>query len=220
MEKTIPVYLFLGFLDSGKTHFMQENLCDREFMSGEKTLVVLCEEGEEELDPSQYKGGKNVTIVTVSEKEQLTEPFLSEAAKKAKAERVMIEYNGMWLLNDLGQALPKNWQIFQIMMTADAATFDMYNSNMRQLVYDKISATEVVFFNRYDDSIDKMKLHTIVRAINRRANILYEYKDGSVEPDNIVDPLPFDINAPVIEVKDECCIWMQWTSRSNMTARP
>ncbi len=203
MEKTIPVYLFLGFLDSGKTHFMQENLCDREFMSGEKTLVVLCEEGEEELDPSQYKGGKNVTIVTVSEKEQLTEPFLSEAAKKAKAERVMIEYNGMWLLNDLGQALPKNWQIFQIMMTADAATFDMYNSNMRQLVYDKISATEVVFFNRYDDSIDKMKLHTIVRAINRRANILYEYKDGSVEPDNIVDPLPFDINAPVIEVKDE-----------------
>ena len=59
MEKTIPVYLFLGFLDSGKTHFMQENLCDREFMSGEKTLVVLCEEGEEELDPSQYKGGKN-----------------------------------------------------------------------------------------------------------------------------------------------------------------
>ncbi|HCA54111.1 MAG TPA: outer membrane insertion C- signal, partial [Ruminococcaceae bacterium] len=184
MEKTIPVYLFLGFLDSGKTHFMQENLCDREFMSGEKTLVVLCEEGEEELDPSQYKGGKNVTIVTVSEKEQLTEPFLSEAAKKAKAERVMIEYNGMWLLNDLGQALPKNWQIFQIMMTADAATFDMYNSNMRQLVYDKISATEVVFFNRYDDSIDKMKLHTIVRAINRRANILYEYKDGSVEPDN------------------------------------
>lgn len=203
MEKTIPVYLFLGFLDSGKTRFMQENLCDREFMSGEKTLIVLCEEGEEELDPSQYQGGQNVTIVTVSDKEELTESFLSKAAKKARAERVLIEYNGMWMLNDLGQALPKNWQIFQIMMTADSATFDRYNSNMRQLVYDKISAAEVVFFNRYDDSIDKMTLHKIVRAINRRANILYEYKDGSVAQDQIVDPLPFDVNAPVIEVKDE-----------------
>lgn len=203
MDKTIPVYLFLGFLDSGKTRFMHENLCDRQFMTGEKTLVVLCEEGEEELDPSQYQGGRNVTVVTVNDKSELTQSFFEKAAKKARAERVMIEYNGMWLLNDLGQALPKNWQVYQIMMTADANTFDMYNSNMRQLVYDKISATEVVFFNRYDDSVDKMKLHTIVRAINRRANILYEYKDGSVENDQIVDPLPFDVNAPVIEVKDE-----------------
>ncbi len=203
MEKTIPVYLFLGFLDSGKTRFLHENLCDREFMTGEKTLVVLCEEGEEELDTSQYQGGKNVTIVTVDDQKELTKDFLTKAAKKARAERVMIEYNGMWMLNDLGQALPDNWQVFQIMMTADSATFDMYNSNMRQLVYDKISATEVIFFNRYDESIDKMKLHTIVRAINRRANILYEYKDGSVEQDQIVDPLPFDVHAPVIAVKDE-----------------
>jgi len=203
MEKVIPVYLFLGFLDGGKTRFIHENLCDKEFMTGEKTLVVLCEEGEEELDTSKYTGGRNVTIVTVDSQEELTEEFLQQAAKKARAERVMIEYNGMWLLNDLGQVLPKNWQIFQIMMMADAQTFDMYNSNMRQLVYDKISATEVIFFNRYEDSIDKMKLHTIVRAINRRANILYEYKDGTIENDTIADPLPFDVNAPVIEVKDE-----------------
>ena len=112
MEKIIPVYLFLGFLDSGKTRFMHENLCDREFMTGEKTLVVLCEEGEEELDTSKYTGGRNVTIVTVEDKDELTEDFLSKAAKKARAERVMIEYNGMWLLSDLAQVLPKNWQIF------------------------------------------------------------------------------------------------------------
>ncbi len=200
---TIPVYLFLGFLDGGKTRFMHENLCDKNFMSGDKTLVILCEEGEEELDTSKYVGGRNVTIVTVNDKEQLTEKFFTEALKKSRADRVMIEYNGMWLLNDLGQAMPRNWQIYQIMMVADAQTFDMYNSNMRQLVYDKVNVTELVIFNRYSSEIDKMKLHTIVRAINRRANIIYEYKDGTVENDDIVDPLPFDINAPVIEVKDE-----------------
>ena len=199
----VPVYLFLGFLDGGKTSFMHENLCDKSFMSGDKTLVILCEEGEEELDTSKYVGGRNVTIVTVDDKEQLTEQFLTDALKKSRADRVMIEYNGMWLLNDLGKAMPRNWQIYQIMMVADAQTFDMYNNNMRQLVYDKINVTELVIFNRYSSDIDKMKLHTIVRAINRRANIIYEYKDGTIENDDIADPLPFDINAPVIEVKDE-----------------
>ena len=199
----IPVYLFLGFLDGGKTKFIHETLCDKRFQDGDKTLVILCEEGEEELDTTKYSGGRNVTVVTLENKEQLTTAFLENCVKKSRAERVMIEYNGMWLLNDLGMVMPQNWQIYQIMMMADAGSFDMYNNNMRQLVYDKINVTEMVAFNRYSSDIDKMKLHTIVRAINRRAAIIYEYKDGTVENDDIVDPLPFDINAPIVEVKDE-----------------
>lgn len=201
-KNPIPVYLFLGFLDSGKTKFIHDTLCDTRFQNGDKTLVILCEEGEEELDTSKYKGGKNVTVITVDEQEQLTTSFLENALKKARAERVLIEYNGMWLLDTLGKALPQNWQIYQIMMMADSNTFEMYNSNMRQLVYDKISVTELVAFNRYSDKVDKMNLHKIVRAINRRSAIIYEHPDGSVEDDDIVDPLPFDINADIIEVKD------------------
>lgn len=199
----IPVYLFLGFLDGGKTKFIHETLCDKRFQDGDRTLVILCEEGEEELDTSKYAGGKYVTVVTLESKEQMTTKFLESCVKKSRAERVMLEYNGMWLLSELGSVMPRNWQIYQIMMMADAGTFDMYNSNMRQLVYDKINVTELVAFNRYSSDIDKMKLHTIVRAINRRAAIIYEYKDGTVENDEIVDPLPFDINAPIVEVKDE-----------------
>ena len=203
MAAVIPVYLFLGFLDGGKTKFIHETLCDKRFQDGDRTLVILCEEGEEELDTSKYSGGSKVTIVSIDEKEQLTKEFLEKQVEQSKAERVMIEYNGMWLLYDLGNAMPENWQIYQIMMMADSKTFDMFNSNMRQLVYDKINVTEMVAFNRYSSDIDKMKLHTIVRAINRRAAIIYEYNDGTVENDDIVDPLPFDINAPVVEVKDE-----------------
>ena len=203
MAAVIPVYLFLGFLDGGKTKFIHETLCDKRFQDGDRTLVILCEEGEEELDTSKYSGGSKVTIVSIDEKEQLTKEFLEQQVKQSRAERVMIEYNGMWLLDDLGNAMPENWQIYQIMMMADSKTFEMFNSNMRQLVYDMINVTEMVAFNRYSSDIDKMKLHTIVRAINRRAAIIYEYNDGTVENDDIVDPLPFDINAPVVEVKDE-----------------
>ena len=93
----VPVYLFLGFLDGGKTKFIHETLCDKRFQDGDRTLVILCEEGEEELDTSKYSGGKNVTVVTIDDKEQLTKKFLESSLKKSRAERVLIEYNGMWL---------------------------------------------------------------------------------------------------------------------------
>ena len=50
----IPVYAFTGFLDAGKTKFIQETLEDERFNSGERTLVLICEEGEEEYDLSSY----------------------------------------------------------------------------------------------------------------------------------------------------------------------
>ena len=50
----IPVYSFTGFLDSGKTKFIQETLEDERFNAGERTLVLVCEEGEEEYDFSTY----------------------------------------------------------------------------------------------------------------------------------------------------------------------
>ena len=46
----LPVYLFTGFLEGGKTTIIQESLNDQNFNSGEKTLILLCEEGIEELD--------------------------------------------------------------------------------------------------------------------------------------------------------------------------
>lgn len=59
---SIPVYLFTGFLDAGKTAFIQETLEDPGFNTGEKTLVLLCEEGENEYRPERFAGG-NVSFL-------------------------------------------------------------------------------------------------------------------------------------------------------------
>ena len=88
-------------------------------------------------------------------------------------------------------------------MFADSNTFLTYNSNMRQLVYDKLKSAELVVFNRFKPNMDKMEFHKIVRGASRRCDIAYEYNGGKVEYDDIEDPLPFDINAPIIEIKDE-----------------
>ena len=197
-----PVYLFTGFLASGKTLFIQDTLEDKRFNSGEKTLLLVCEEGEEEYDPSKFSG-KNVTVKVLEDQDELTEDNLKKYAAACRAERVMVEYNGMWNIQDFYDNMPENWVPYQDMLFFDGNTFLNYNANMRQLVVDKLSDADVVVFNRIPKGTDTMPFHKIVRATSRRADILYEFQDGTLIPDEIEDPLPFDVNAPVIKIEDK-----------------
>ncbi len=197
----IPVYLFTGFLEGGKTKFIQETLEDKRFCNGERTLLLVCEEGEEEYAPDQF-ADKNVFIREVETPEELNAGKLAGWLHETEADRVVIEYNGMWLLDVLYGAMPEGWMVYQEFMFADATTFISYNANMRQLVYDKLKSCELVVFNRFKPDMDKMEFHKIVRAASRRADIAYEYAGGKVEYDDIVDPLPFDIDAPIVEIGD------------------
>lgn len=202
----IPVYAFTGFLDSGKTKFIQETLEDPRFNAGERTLVLVFEEGEEEYDPSTYPE-KNVYI-EVLDQQTVTTKQMEALGKKYKAERVVVELNGMQQVGDLYQKFPENWIVAQEVMFADSTTIMAYNNNMRNLVMDKLVGAQMVVFNRMTPGADVLPFHKLARAANRRVDILYDYTDGTTEPDEIIDPLPFDINAPVIQVKDEdYAIW-------------
>ncbi len=197
----IPVYAFTGFLDSGKTKFIQETLEDPRFNAGERTLVLIFEEGEEEYDLSTYPK-KNVYLEVLDQQTVTTEE-LKALQKKYKAERVVAELNGMQQVGDLYMRFPDSWAIAQEVMFADATTFMTYNANMRNLVMDKLMGAQMVVFNRMAPGQDIMPFHKLARAANRRIDILYDYTDGTTKFDEIEDPLPFDINAPVIEIKDE-----------------
>lgn len=202
----IPVYAFTGFLDSGKTKFIQETLEDPRFNAGERTLVLIFEEGEEEYDLSTYPH-KNVYLETLDQ-QTVTEEQLAALQKKYRAERIVAELNGMQLVADLYNRFPQNWVIAQEVMFADSTTFQAYNSNMRNLVIDKLMGAQMVVFNRLTPGEDTMPLHKLARAANRRIDILYDYTDGTTKFDDVQDPLPFDINAPVIQIKDEdFAIW-------------
>ena len=213
-----PVYLFLGFLESGKTKFIEETLEDPRFSSGEKTLLLVCEEGEEEYETIKFADAENVTLVTVESKEELTEENLAKWQLECGAERVVVEYNGTWMIEDFFAAMPEGWMINQMMTFFDATTFLNYNANMRQFTFDKIQNTQLVVFNRFDDSMDKMELHKIVRAISRRCDIVYERVDGKADFDEIEDPLPFDVNAPVIVIEDKDYAFFYRDLTENMEA--
>ena len=197
----VPVYTFTGFLDAGKTKFIQETLCDTRFNAGERTLLLICEEGEEEFDSSAYPY-QNV-YPEVIDQSAITTQELEGLLKKHRAERVVAELNGMLLVGDFYQKFPDDWQIAQEVMFADGSTIETYNANMRALVVDKLTGCEMVVFNRVPVGQYIMPLHKLARALNRRVGILYEYTDGTTQFDEIEDPLPYDINAPVIEIGDE-----------------
>ena len=197
----IPVYVFTGFLDSGKTKFIQETLEDPRFNDGERTLLLVFEEGEEEYDFSAYP--KQNVFMEVLDQQTVTTKELQALAKKYRAERVVAEMNGMQLVGDLYMRFPEDWAVAQEVMFADSTTVMAYNANMRNLVMDKLVGAQMVVFNRLQPGADTLELHKLARAANRRIDILYDYLDGTTAFDDLQDPLPFDINAPVIELKDE-----------------
>ncbi len=197
----IPVYVFTGFLDSGKTKFIQETLEDPRFNAGERTLLLVFEEGEEEYEFSTYPY-QNV-FLEVLDQQTVTTKELQALAKKHKAQRVVAELNGMQIVGDLYTRFPEDWALAQEVMFADATTIMTYNANMRNLVMDKLVGAQMVVFNRLEPGEDTSHLHKLARAASRRIDILYDYTDGSTAFDDVVDPLPFDINTPVIQVGDE-----------------
>ena len=201
-DDIIPIYLFLGFLESGKTKFIQETLEDKRFNKGEKTLLLICEEGIEEYDISRMPK-KNIITHVIDDKEEFTMENFTKILKDSGAERIVLEYNGMWLMDDLFNAMPDDTTIAQIMYFVDTTTFNNYNANMRSLVVDKLNSAEMVIFNRFDEKYDPQEFHKIVRGVSRKAEIVYEYTDGRVAYDDIEDPLPFDVEADEITIEDK-----------------
>ena len=196
----IPVYLVVGFLDGGKTNFINGILEDG-FSKNDRTLLLCCEEGNEEYNE---KFLKNVTVVTVDDQAQLTCSFLKDCEKKYRPKQVLIEYNGMWPLTPLYEnVLPANWVLYQIMCFVEGGSFDLYARNMGQLMMEKITQADLIVFNRCTEETRDALRKRNLRMVNRRADIYLEMEDGSSEDYNNGDTCPFDLTPEVLDIPDE-----------------
>ncbi len=203
----IPVYLFTGFMDSGKTSLIKETLFENDFGGGDKTLILACEDGEVEYEEDKLKS-VHAQVVTIEEQDAFNEEALQQLNMEYLPDQVFIEYNGTWDIATLLETkLPKGWVIVQSLATVDATTFEMYLNNMRQMIMEQLFKADVVIFNRCDDDTPKGKFRRVVKAQNRPAQIVYERADGSID-ENENEELPFDIDQEVIELSDaDYAIW-------------
>ena len=193
-----PTYVINGFLDSGKTSFFRYTLQQPYFKSTDTTLLILCEEGEENYEAGMLKSTHTV-VERIDDDEQFTVERLEELDNKYKPERVLIEWNGMWDYRKM--KLPDCWQLEQQMTMVDASSFSMYFSNMKSLVAEQLRNSELIMFNRCD-GIDDKELAAFkrnVKAINRQGEIIFEDEEGEVNV-TLDEDLPFDLTQDPIEL--------------------
>ena len=196
----IPVYLVAGFLDGGKTNFINGILEDG-FAREEKTLLICCEEGEEEYNSAALE---NVTVVHVDEEEDLKCSWLKELEKIHRPKQVIIEYNGMWKIERLYRdVLPANWVLYQIMTFVESSTFEVYTKNMGQMMMEKIMNADLLVFNRCTDELSQTLRSRNLRMVNRQAEIFLEFEDGTSEDYINDDTPPFDLEQPLINIPDD-----------------
>lgn len=196
----VPVYLFTGFLESGKTVFIKDTIADPNFSNGENTLVLLCEEGLEEFEDS-YVLQNNVTVIT-AEEEELNPEFFEKLKTEYNPERVFIEYNGMWdTKHMLEMKLPEKWDIVQIITLINCETYESYMNNMRSMLVNHYTDSDMVIFNRCLKEHDKAAFRRSVKAVNRKAQVYFEGE--GIDPQDTSELLPFDINADVIKIEDD-----------------
>ncbi len=201
-QPSVMVYLMTGFLDSGKTQFLKFTLSQDYFQIRGKTLLLLCEDGEEEYDPEELKK-YHVVIERVERQEELTEDYLKMLDKKHRPKRVVVEYNGMWKVSDFEKLkLPYGWEMEQKLTTVDASTFQMYLTNLKPLFVEMVRGSELVLFNRCEDIKPLAGYRRSVKVVSPQAEVVFEDEEGEIE--NIFgDEMPYDMNAPVIEIRPE-----------------
>ena len=86
------------------------------------------------------------------------------------------------------------------MTTVDASTFELYSNNMGPMMFEHITTADLVVFNRCTDALKEMLYQKNIRAMNPRATIYLDDVDGNSEDYNRNMPLPFDVDADVIDI--------------------
>lgn len=198
-----PVYLFSGFLDAGKTTLIKDTLSDPQFMEGvSRTLIICLEQGEVEYD-EKWLNEHHTFIEYVEDVDTLTNDKMKELDTIYHPSQVFIEWNGTLAIPErILNEMPDYWPLVQILTPVDASTFNSMMGPLRQMMYEQIRYSDTVICNRCTSETSGSMLRGNIKAINRKAQIYYEGSFG--EPVELKDGgLPFDINAPVIDIKDD-----------------
>ena len=200
-DSRIPVYLITGFLDSGKTTLLTDTLNMDYFNDGQRTVLLMCEDGETEYDQQQLSH-RNCRMIPVENREQLTTDFLMEVDRRYQPERVLLEYNGMWPIQHLRDTkLPKTWGLYQAIHVIDGTTFEMYRTNMQSMVIDMVSEADMVLFNRCTPDMPMAGWKRSIRAVNRMCEIVFE--DVMGEELEVEDILPYSMDTDHIDLEDD-----------------
>lgn len=174
------VFIFAGFMDSGKTTALQGVLSKNADELTDRALIICTEAGETEYSLELLKE-YDVDVVYCNEEHPVTAGMLEEIDKAYNPKRVYLEFNGMWDLRMfLGQQLPAGWDINYIFSLVDAQTYDMYLRNMRQIIMNPLAVSDVILFNRCPEDIKEGDIRRALKILNENAVVYFVGMDGKL----------------------------------------
>ena len=200
-EISTPVYLVDGILESGKTSFLNFTIRQDYFQVDGTTLLISCEEGEEEYDEKDLLKYHTV-LETIEEPEDLTLSTLRAFEKKYRPERVIIEYNPLWGVNKLrAMEMPPGWGICQEIVIIDGGSYEIYRNNMQSVFTEMVQDADMVIFNRCKTSMSLANYRRGLKVVNPACDISFEDENGDLI-DLFEESMPYDMNADIIDIDD------------------
>ena len=200
-EIEIPIYLITGFLESGKTTFINFTVAQDYFQIDEPTLLITTEEGEVEYDEKELLK-YNTVLEVVESQEQFTPEYLKKLTRRYNPERVILEYNPLWSVKKLEEMeMPRGWGIVQEIVTVDASCFQIYMQNMKSIFMEMSLHADMVMFNRCRPQDPLASFRRSIKVVNPACDVLFEDEEGEIS--NIFeDSMPYDLDADIIDIED------------------
>ena len=196
-----PVYLVDGILESGKTSFLNFTIRQDYFQIEETTLLITCEEGEEEYDAKELLKYHTV-LETIESPEDFTFDNLRTLHRKYHPDRVLLEYNPLWGVNKLrAMKLPLGWGICQEIVIVDGSSYHIYRNNMQSVFTEMVQNADMVIFNRCKKEDPLANYRRGLKVVNPACEISFEDENGELI-DLFEESTPYDMNAPIIDIED------------------
>lgn len=198
-----PVFLINGFLDGGKTSFINFTISEEYFHIDENTLLLVCEDGEVAYDEKILKK-EHIIKRQITDEALLSKETLDKLTKEAKADRIVIEYNGMW--DPAKLRFPDDWVLYQQITVFDGTMLDMYLNNMKAMMGPMLRYTELVIINRCDNVAEEVLQgwkRQLRPMLMQGADIVMENKYGEIPLDTIAEDLPFDVSGDNVVIEPE-----------------
>lgn len=202
MER-LPIFVINGFLEAGKTQFMKFTMQQEYFQTEGNTLLIVCEEGEEEYDKELLES-THTTVKYIDDISDFTKEKMIEFTKEVDPERILIEWNGLWEQDKI--QIPDIWYVNQMITIYDTSTLDLYikNKDLKAYMGKMLKDSELVICNRADD-IDEEILstyHLQIKAMAPNAEIIFEGEEGEITGDFSIN-LPYNLDDPKLIIKPE-----------------
>lgn len=199
----LPVFVINGFLEAGKTQFMKFTMQQEYFKTEGNTLLIVCEEGDEEYD-EKLLSSTHTTIKYIEDIKDFTIQNMERFTKEVNPARILIEWNGLWEQDKL--EIPDIWFINQMITIYDTSTLDLYikNKDLKAYMGKMLINSELVICNRADN-IDEDILstyHLQIKAMAPNAEIIFEGEEGEITGDFSIN-LPYNLDDKKLIIKPE-----------------